>query len=117
MKLEKGDVLYAREYIGSGIRKYTISRTTEKQAICEIQNTIGNSYEIRFDRDYGDSRYVIAKGDKSGYSRTAYYISTPALNDEYIRYIREYEFSKIDVKKLSLESLCKILNIYKEAVK
>lgn len=112
MKLEIGMNIYSNERLGGGIRRYTVKKVTEKQAVIEEKYGSGEIGEVRFDREQRETFGFYAKGDKTGWNRTVYYSETPELIAQYHREILERKYARIDVKKLTNGQL---ENIIKEA--
>jgi hypothetical protein len=98
--LKVGDVVYGTSY--NDIWKYVIERVTKTQAI---------SGNIKFKIGYGDN-WVSVIGER-GYSRTSYYISTPELEEKYVRYKIINKISHFDFGLPTTNELITIIKIIK----
>jgi hypothetical protein len=112
MLLEVGMIIYEKgAWLSEGLKKYIISRVTEKQAMAKTTNS-----EIKFVRDIGNKDSICAIGS-SGYDRSIYYLETPEIVATYNKETVIRKIKKINLKEVSYDSLCKIYSILSEIEK
>ena len=99
-KLNVGDIVYAKSY--NDIYKYVIDRVTATRAM---------SGTTKFKREFGPW-VTIVNGQK--YNNTSYYLSTPDLEQAYLRYKVLMRIRAFDFKVLNNDDLITINRIIKK---
>lgn len=105
--------IYTDARFDGGLRRETITRVTDKQAIVEKMNGAGTQkVELRFDRDVGDGKHFYRRGDTSStWARSSYLVETPELIARYRHRVLAHAVSKVDFTKLNDDKLQSIVDL------
>lgn len=108
MELETGMVIYEEQPYSNILRKGEIVRTTKTLAIAMFSN----GFEYRFNKIQENS-FFYKKGDKS-YIKNCYHTATYELDKKYYRQQLIKRYKDIEIDKLTIIQLRKIIDISKE---